>query len=121
MFYVPTSRQLRRLESITRSPVYSWFGESVHGVSTIKAFGMVEAFSGHMRRKIDTNGKTMMPNFTATWWLNTGIQFLGNIIILFASLLAILNRQTCQRCLMMFEERFCLNIYSEKQVVSTQT
>ena len=95
-FYVSTSRQLRRLESSTRSPVYSLFGEAVSGVCTVKAYGLQEEFCKQMEEKVDTNGKTMVPNYTANRWLSIRLEILGNIIVLFAALLAILGRDTLE-------------------------
>jgi ABC-type multidrug transport system fused ATPase/permease subunit len=35
-YYLNTSRELKRLDAVSRSPVFAWFGETLSGVSTIR-------------------------------------------------------------------------------------
>lgn len=60
-FYVATSRQLRRLDSVSRSPIYSHFGETVAGLSVIRAYRHQERFLEHNKVTIDNNLKSVYP------------------------------------------------------------
>jgi len=53
--YVPTSRQLRRLESKTRSPIYVHFNETITGASTIRAFASQSRFIDFNHSQVDCN------------------------------------------------------------------
>ena len=120
-FYVTSSRQLRRMESSTRSPVYSWFGESVSGISTIKAFKLEEKFCQEMEMKVDTNGKTMMPNYTSNRWLSIRLEILGNIIVLCASLLAVLGRDNLDPGMVGLSLSYAMQITSQLNFLIRQT
>ncbi|KAI3894612.1 hypothetical protein MKW92_035428 [Papaver armeniacum] len=43
-YYRATSRELRRLDSVSRSPIYTSFTETLDGSSTIRAFKLLAAF-----------------------------------------------------------------------------
>jgi len=51
--YVKTSRDLRRLESVARSPIFSKFGETLHGIVTCRAFGSERRFLGELFESVD--------------------------------------------------------------------
>eukprot|EP00075_Anas_platyrhynchos_P007559 XP_021127296.1 multidrug resistance-associated protein 1 isoform X6 [Anas platyrhynchos] len=64
-FYVATSRQLKRLESVSRSPVYSHFNETLLGVSVIRAFEEQKRFIKQNDMKVDENQKAYYPSIVA--------------------------------------------------------
>ncbi|RCI00820.1 hypothetical protein CU098_000030, partial [Rhizopus stolonifer] len=55
--FVSTSRELKRMDSVTRSPLFSNFTETIVGVATIRAFGATRRFLQDMLGYIDTNSR----------------------------------------------------------------
>ncbi|XP_053528129.1 multidrug resistance-associated protein 1 isoform X1 [Artibeus jamaicensis] len=93
-FYVASSRQLKRLESVSRSPVYSHFNETLLGVSVIRAFEEQERFIQQSDLKVDENQKAYYPSIVANRWLAVRLECVGNCIVLFASLFAVISRHS---------------------------
>ncbi|GFT34184.1 multidrug resistance-associated protein 1 [Nephila pilipes] len=93
-FYLSTSRQLKRLESITRSPIYSHFSETLSGASTIRAYKMEERFCSQSNNFIDNNQICYFPSIVSNRWLAIRLDFCGNIIIFFAALFAVLQKDS---------------------------
>uniref|UniRef100_A0A3B4UB65 ATP binding cassette subfamily C member 3 n=1 Tax=Seriola dumerili TaxID=41447 RepID=A0A3B4UB65_SERDU len=92
-FYVATSRQLKRLESVSRSPIYSHFSETITGSSVIRAYGRHSAFVLMSDMKVDENQKSYYPGIVSNRWLGVRIEFIGNCIVLFAALFAVTGKE----------------------------
>ncbi|NXN93457.1 MRP1 protein, partial [Rhinopomastus cyanomelas] len=91
-FYVATSRQLRRLESVSRSPIYSHFNETLLGVSVIRAFEEQRRFIKQNDVKVDENQKAYYASIVANRWLAVRLECVGNCVVLFAALFAVIAR-----------------------------
>ena len=70
-FYVATSRQLKRLESNTRSPIYTHFQESITGASSIRAYGQQVRFIEESERRVDNNQIAYYPSICANRYIHT--------------------------------------------------
>ncbi|XP_067675078.1 multidrug resistance-associated protein 1-like [Haliotis asinina] len=93
-FYVTTSRQLKRLESKARSPIYSHFGETLSGASVIRSFQAQSRFIKESEDRVDTNQRFSFYAFCALRWQGVRLEIIGNIIVLAASLFAVISRDT---------------------------
>ena len=70
-FYVRTSRQLKRLESVTRSPIYNHFSETLSGVSVIRAFSHQNQFIEQSETRVDDNQRCYYPNIVSNRLVNS--------------------------------------------------
>ena len=88
-YYLATSRELQRLNAVSRSPILSWFSESLSGLSTIRAFGQQAIFTEINERRVDRNQMCYLPSTTVNRWLAVRLEFIGASIIFISSLLAV--------------------------------
>lgn len=91
-FYITTSRQLKRVESVTRSPIYSHFGESITGQQTIRAYNKQVPFMTENADRVDFNQKSAYSSIIANRWLGVRLEIVGSFIVLFAAIFAVLGR-----------------------------
>ncbi|KAI0062503.1 ATP-binding cassette transporter [Artomyces pyxidatus] len=85
------SRDMRRLDSITRSPLYSIYGETIAGVTTIRAFGASSKFLRDMLRCVDTNTNPFYWRWGVTRWLSVRFNLLSATVVAIAALVAIMT------------------------------
>ncbi|MCI4394913.1 hypothetical protein PGIGA_G00174300 [Pangasianodon gigas] len=109
-FYVATSRQLRRLDSVSRSPIYSHFGETVAGLSVIRAYRHQERFLEHNKVTIDNNLKSIYPWIVSNRWLAIRLEFLGNLVVFFSALFAVISRDSLDSGLVGLSISYALNV-----------
>jgi ATP-binding cassette, subfamily C (CFTR/MRP), member 1 len=88
-FYIPACRELQRIESISRSPIYSGLGEAVNGVETIRAFRQESHFIHLADGLIQHNADAYVTQKLAAAWLTTRLRFLGTVIVACTAFLVI--------------------------------
>jgi ATP-binding cassette, subfamily C (CFTR/MRP), member 1 len=90
-YYLRTSRELKRLDSVSRSPMYAHFQESLGGISTIRAYRQQDRFEQENEWRVDSNLRAYFPSISANRWLAVRLEFLGAVIILGAAGFAIIS------------------------------
>ncbi|RAW25152.1 Canalicular multispecific organic anion transporter 2 [Phytophthora cactorum] len=93
-YFIKTSRELQRLDSISRSPIFALLSETLDGLSTIRAFGVENSFIGHNNYLLDKNQRAYFLNFTINCWLALRLEFVGTCIAAAAALAAVLAHGT---------------------------
>jgi ABC-type multidrug transport system fused ATPase/permease subunit len=72
-----TSRELKRLEGVTRSPIFSGYQEALAGLDTIRAFDVSKQFDRANAQRTDLNTSTYLHFQMASRWLALRLDFLG--------------------------------------------
>ncbi|KAH9119925.1 hypothetical protein LEN26_004484, partial [Aphanomyces euteiches] len=89
-FFKKSSRELKRLEGVSRSPIFSSFAETLDGVQTIRAFKMDRHFIRQNRKAVDTNAKFLFALVGAGRWFSVRT-YLVSVLLIAIMLTVIIN------------------------------
>ncbi|KAL4167731.1 hypothetical protein KRP22_013215 [Phytophthora ramorum] len=89
-YFIKSSRELQRLDSISRSPVFALLSETLDGLPTIRAYRAETQFSTKNEELLDRNQRAYFLNFAVNCWLALRLEFAGTLIAAFAALTAVL-------------------------------
>ncbi|KAK3357106.1 ABC transporter type 1, transmembrane domain-containing protein [Lasiosphaeria hispida] len=90
-YYLRTSRELKRLDSVSRSPIYAHFQESLGGISTIRAYRQQDRFEHENEWRVDANLRAYFPSISSNRWLAVRLELIGAVVILSAAGFSIIS------------------------------
>jgi len=79
----PLARDLQRLESISRSPIFAQFSETLNGINTIRAYSQSQHFLDTCTARIDSSNRAFFTIHNCNRWLQLRLE--GISLMLFAS------------------------------------
>lgn len=79
-FYSASSREIRRLDKISKSPIYSYLEETQSGLSTVRAYQLEDVFSAHMFDLISKNQTVFWTSHQINRWLAVRLEAIGAFV-----------------------------------------
>jgi len=84
-----SSTELQRITSITGSPIFADFSQTLSGTPTVRAYGMQQRFFDHCKKSFDTNNAAYSLVQISALWLGLRLDFIGSIISLFIAAISV--------------------------------
>ncbi|KAI5308352.1 hypothetical protein KEM55_005940, partial [Ascosphaera atra] len=91
ILYIRPSRDLKRLESVQRSPLYQQFGETLSGIVTIRAYGDSPRFIADNHALVDTYNRPYLYLWASNRWLALRVDIAGALVSFFSGTFIILS------------------------------
>ncbi|XP_073525888.1 uncharacterized protein [Phyllobates terribilis] len=91
LHYQSTAREVKRLDSISRSPVYAQFGEALNGLSTIRAYKAYDRMANMNGKSMDNNVRFTLVTMGGNRWLGIRLETLGGLMIWLTATFAVMQ------------------------------
>ncbi|KAI7821028.1 hypothetical protein BC939DRAFT_456317 [Gamsiella multidivaricata] len=111
--FLSVSRTLARIYSVSKSPIYQQFNETLGGVSIIRAMRYDDRFIQRNAFMTDRATNNFLSNMSSRRWLDVQLRMCSLAILLCASLLAVLGRKTLDASMVGLMLSFALTLTEE--------
>ncbi|KDP28145.1 hypothetical protein JCGZ_13916 [Jatropha curcas] len=88
-YFLATSRELTRLDSITKAPIIHHFSESISGVMTIRSFRKQDSFAQENVNRVNANLRMDFHNNGSNEWLGFRLELIGSFILCMSAMFLI--------------------------------
>ncbi|XP_070557375.1 ATP-binding cassette sub-family C member 9-like [Ptychodera flava] len=85
-YYLATSRELQRLDNITRSPIFAHFTETLGGLPIIRAYRDEQRFRKRILQTIDSNATARLYFLGTYHWSAIRLDLVSSVVILISGL-----------------------------------
>ncbi|ORZ39148.1 hypothetical protein BCR44DRAFT_1268204 [Catenaria anguillulae PL171] len=87
--YLPASRDIKRIESVSRSPILAHFSETVSGVHVVRAFQDQDRFVREFHARVDFALKSSYLSLACNRWLASRLEWCGAGIVFATAVLMV--------------------------------
>jgi ATP-binding cassette subfamily C (CFTR/MRP) protein 1 len=91
VYFTKTYRELKRLDLLNRSPLYALLGETLDGLTTIRAYQAESTILLHLTSLLNRQQNVSYLITAANSWLELRLEMIGTFIVFFACLSVILK------------------------------
>lgn len=87
---VSATRDMQRLNQVSRSPIFSQFSETLSGLTTIRSFGAGPRFEAISESLVNANTRCAYSQYLLTNWVTLFLDLMAASIVFFAALFPII-------------------------------
>jgi ABC-type multidrug transport system fused ATPase/permease subunit len=93
-YFSNVSQALKKLESVSRSPIYASLSETLMGLETIRAYGDTDRFCATHLTRMDRNQKFFFHMWMCMSWVTVRLELATSFILLALALLSVCLRES---------------------------
>ena len=90
LMYRTSSRELKRLDTLSKSPLYAQFAETLSGITTIRSYHQQAAFTAKNASLLDFNNRAVFHQFSAERWIAVRLEGFGTLLTLVSGFFAVI-------------------------------